>query len=185
MINLAMNMQVLPSSNSTCRVAQLTLSKAVKEFSKSRLRKRALSQNLRKGPQGRPRKPPKRVKNDDGSPLTPQAGGEHPGEEKDALYLIREEVAIMKKARHPNLVALIEVLDDPEEDSLYMVLEMCKKGVAMKVGLDDHADPYSDDICRSYFRDLVLAIEYRKSTKVHSAWRGSNSGTTLQCTHNP
>jgi [calcium/calmodulin-dependent protein kinase] kinase len=138
---------------------QLTSFQAVKEFSKSRLRKRVQSQNLRQGPKGRPKKPPKRAKSD-GAPLTPQAGGEHPGEEKDALYLIREEVAIMKKARHPNLVGLVEVLDDPEEDSLYMVLEMCKKGVVMKVGLDEHADPYSDDVCRMYFRHLVLAIEY-------------------------
>ena len=57
----------------------------------------------------------------------------HKAEEaKDALFLIREEIAIMKKLNHPNLVQLIEVLDDPEEDSLYMVLEMCKKGVVMR-----------------------------------------------------
>ena len=100
-----------------------------------------------------------------GGVLTPQLGGEQPGEKEDALHLIREEVAIMKKLHHPNLVQLIEVLDDPEEDSLYMVLEMCKKGVVMKVGLEDHADPYSDDACRYYFRDLLLAIEYCMCTR--------------------
>lgn len=84
-------------------------------------------------------------------------------EEQDALYLIREEIAIMKKLNHPNLVALIEVLDDPEEDSLYMVLEMCQKGVVMKVGLDEDAVPYSEDMCKTWFRDLILGIEYRKS----------------------
>lgn len=78
------------------------------------------------------------------------------------LYLIKEEIAIMKKLNHPNLVSLIEVLDDPEEDSLYMVLEMCKKGVIMKVGLDEVADPYDTEICRCWFRDLILGIEYRK-----------------------
>lgn len=66
----------------------------------------------------------------------------------------------MKKLNHPNLVELIEVLDDPEEDSLYMVLEMCKKGVVMKVGLEENADPYSDEDCRHFFRDLILGIEY-------------------------
>lgn len=70
----------------------------------------------------------------------------------------------MKKLDHPNLVQLIEVLDDPEEDSLYIVLEMCKKGVVMKVGLDEDADPYSDETCRYWFRDLILGIEYREST---------------------
>lgn len=83
-------------------------------------------------------------------------------ENSDALYLIREEIAIMKKLSHPNLVQLIEVLDDPEEDSLYMVLEMCKKGVVMKVGLGHQATPYNENDCRCLFRDLMLGIEYRK-----------------------
>jgi [calcium/calmodulin-dependent protein kinase] kinase len=87
-------------------------------------------------------------------------GDQQASEAKDALYLIREEIAIMKKLNHPNLVQLIEVLDDPDEDSLYMVLEMCKKGVVMKVGLDDPADPYPPETCRCWFRDLILGIEY-------------------------
>lgn len=76
------------------------------------------------------------------------------------MNLIREEIAIMKKLNHPNVVGLIEVLDDPEEDSLYMVLEMCKKGVVMSVGLDNPADPYDDKTCRCYFRDMILGLEY-------------------------
>lgn len=66
----------------------------------------------------------------------------------------------MKKLHHSNLVSLIEVLDDPTEDSLYMVMEMCKKGVVMKVGLEERADPYDNDLCRCWFRDLILGIEY-------------------------
>jgi [calcium/calmodulin-dependent protein kinase] kinase len=78
----------------------------------------------------------------------------------NSLYLIREEIAIMKKLNHNNLVSLIEVLDDPAEDSLYMVLEMCKKGVVMKVGMNERAKPYDPEHCRCWFRDLVLGIEY-------------------------
>lgn len=77
-----------------------------------------------------------------------------------AFELIKEEIAIMKKLNHNNVVSLIEVLDDPQEDSLYMVLEMCKKGVVMRVGIDDRAEPYSDEACRCWFRDMVLGIEY-------------------------
>lgn len=66
----------------------------------------------------------------------------------------------MKKLNHNNLVNLIEVLDDPQEDSLYMVLEMCKKGVVMKVGLEERAEPYEQEACRCWFRDLILGIEY-------------------------
>ncbi|KAF7547390.1 hypothetical protein G7Z17_g7782 [Cylindrodendrum hubeiense] len=123
---------------------------AVKEFSKSRLRKRAQSNILRQGPRG-----PRRI-----GPGIPLNAGLRKSESKDALFLIREEIAIMKKLNHPNLVQLIEVLDDPEEDSLYMVMEMCKRGVVMKVGLDEQAQPFDDGKCRFWFRDLILAIEY-------------------------
>lgn len=68
----------------------------------------------------------------------------------------------MKKLDHPNLVSLIEVLDDPEEDSLYMVLEMCKKGVIMRVDLNERAEPYDVESCRCWFRDMILGIEYCK-----------------------
>ena len=82
---------------------------------------------------------------------------EDPG---NPLHLIQQEIAIMKKLHHSNLVCLYEVLDDPAEDSLYMVLEMCKKGVIMKVGMNETADPYEPESCRCWFRDLVLGIEY-------------------------
>ena len=36
------------------------------------------------------------------------------------LDLVRGEMAILKKLNHPNMVKLYEVLDDPNDDSLYM-----------------------------------------------------------------
>ncbi|KAI9766830.1 MAG: hypothetical protein M1840_006306 [Geoglossum simile] len=135
---------------------------AVKEFSKSRLRKRAQSHILRRPGPGRR---PGHLAAGTGlnSPLHRRSASDVHKEEEggNPLYLIREEIAIMKKLNHHNLVQLIEVLDDPEEDSLYMVLEMCKKGVIMKVGLDEVAAPYNDEDCRCWFRDLILGIEYR------------------------
>jgi calcium/calmodulin-dependent protein kinase kinase 2 len=84
-------------------------------------------------------------------------------EDQNSLDLIRQEIAIMKKLNHPNVVSLIEVLDDPSEDLLYMVLEMCKKGVVMKVGLEERADPYDMERCRLWFQDMILGVEYRSS----------------------
>ncbi|KAL9128675.1 MAG: hypothetical protein Q9217_002703 [Psora testacea] len=134
---------------------------AVKEFSKSRLRKRAQSNILRRPHAARR---PGHVGAGLGlnSPLHRQSTSELQDKEGQAspLFLIKEEIAIMKKLHHVNLVSLIEVLDDPNEDSLYMVLEMCKKGVIMKVGIDERADPYDDESCRCWFRDLILGIEY-------------------------
>lgn len=137
---------------------------AVKEFSKSRLRKRAQSNILRRPHRARR---PGQIAAGVGlnAPLHRHSASDlHDAEENgNPLYLIKEEIAIMKKLDHPNLVSLIEVLDDPEEDSLYMVLEMCKKGVIMKVGLGEKSDPYDLESCRCWFRDLILGIEYRES----------------------
>ena len=96
------------------------------------------------------------------SPMHRRAASDIHREEEggNPLYLIREEIAIMKKLNHPNLVCLYEVLDDPTEDSLYMVLEICKKGVVMKVGMHEPAEPYHFEQCRCWFRDLILGIEY-------------------------
>jgi [calcium/calmodulin-dependent protein kinase] kinase len=134
---------------------------AVKEFSKARLRKRAQSNILRR-PQGGGFGRPGLYAPGHGpwSSHKRQLSYQEEAEAKDALHLIRAEIAIMKKLNHQNLVSLIEVLDDPEEDSLYMVLEMCKKGVVMKVGLGENADPYDEELCRHWFRDLILGIEY-------------------------
>ncbi|EAT83390.2 hypothetical protein SNOG_09198 [Parastagonospora nodorum SN15] len=126
---------------------------AVKEFSKSRLRKRAQS-NLLRRPSARRRALPAGIGFN--SPLHRHSTTE----ENNAFELIKEEIAIMKKLNHPNLVSLMEVLDDPEEDSLYMVMEMCKKGVVMQVGLEERADPYTEEQSRCWFRDMVLGLEY-------------------------
>ncbi|GME29025.1 Calcium/calmodulin-dependent protein kinase kinase 1 [Neofusicoccum parvum] len=128
---------------------------AVKEFSKSRLRKRAQS-NLLRSPGIRHRKNQHSAGRGFNLPLHRHSGSEV----NNSLDLIKEEIAVMKKLNHPNLVSLIEVLDDPDEDSLYMVLELCKKGVVMRVGLDERADPYEDEKCRCWFRDMILGIEY-------------------------
>ncbi|KAK3401153.1 kinase-like domain-containing protein [Sordaria brevicollis] len=127
---------------------------AIKQFSKAQLRRRAQSNILRHAPRG--------PRNQSISRFSEQKMLEA----KDALFLIREEIAIMKKLNHPNLVQLYEVLDDPEDDSLYMVLEMCKKGVVMKMGIHGSVDPLPEEQCRFWFRDLILGIEYLHSQGV-------------------
>ena len=39
---------------------------------------------------------------------------------ENPLDKVYREIAIMKKLDHPNVVKLVEVVDDPEEDNLYM-----------------------------------------------------------------
>ncbi|KAJ6781299.1 hypothetical protein PWT90_10159 [Aphanocladium album] len=40
----------------------------------------------------------------------------------------KKEIAILKKIRHPNVVALLEIIDDPELKKIYMVLEHVELG---------------------------------------------------------
>lgn len=51
----------------------------------------------------------------------------------NAYSLLEREVAIMKKIEHPHLVKLYEVIDDPEDDKIYMVMEYMQKGSIMSI----------------------------------------------------
>ena len=42
--------------------------------------------------------------------------------------MIKKEVAILKKARHPNVVSLLEVIDDDEFGKVYLALEYVERG---------------------------------------------------------
>ncbi|KAI9481034.1 MAG: kinase-like domain-containing protein [Benjaminiella poitrasii] len=111
---------------------------AIKEFSKSRLRRKEQLAMLRRGRGGKPLPPI----------------GTNP------LDLVRSELAILKKLNHHNVIKLYEVLDDPDNDSLYMVLEMAHKGVIMQIDLNQSTTPYTEKASRFYFRQIILGIEY-------------------------
>ena len=48
----------------------------------------------------------------------PRASGGRPME--NPLDRVHREIAILKKLNHPNVVKLVEVLNDPAEDNFYM-----------------------------------------------------------------
>ena len=50
---------------------------------------------------------------------------------KDALQDVFREIAIMKKLKHPNLISLHEVIDDEEDDRLFMVIDIADNGPIM------------------------------------------------------
>ena len=47
-------------------------------------------------------------------------GGGERKQSENPLQKVYREIAIMKKLDHPNVTKLVEVLDDPEDDNLYM-----------------------------------------------------------------
>ncbi|KAJ8981950.1 hypothetical protein NQ317_002122 [Molorchus minor] len=73
------------------------------------------------------------------------------------LQRVYREIAILKKLDHPNVVKLVEVLDDPDEDHLYLVFELLERGQVLEVPTDR---PLDQQKAWAYFRDVVLGIEY-------------------------
>lgn len=76
------------------------------------------------------------------------------------IDFVRGEIAILKKLNHRNIVKLFEVLDDPNGDGLYMVYELCEKGTIMNISLTKKAKTFDEEMCRYYFREMFLGIEY-------------------------
>ncbi|XP_029565449.1 calcium/calmodulin-dependent protein kinase kinase 2 isoform X1 [Salmo trutta] len=112
---------------------------AMKVLSKKRLMRQA----------GFPRRPP---------PRGAKAAPEGPPQPKGPLERVYQEIAILKKLDHPNVVKLVEVLDDPGEDHLYMVFELVKQGAVMEEMPTDK--PLNKDQARFYFQDLLRGIEF-------------------------
>jgi [calcium/calmodulin-dependent protein kinase] kinase len=45
-----------------------------------------------------------------------------------ALDEVYEEIEIMKKIDHPNVIRLFEIIDDPSSDKLYLVMPVADYG---------------------------------------------------------
>nr|XP_029715611.1 calcium/calmodulin-dependent protein kinase kinase 1-like [Aedes albopictus] len=73
------------------------------------------------------------------------------------LDRVYREIAVLKKLDHPNVVKLVEVLDDPLEDSLYLVFELVQHGEILSIPTDC---PLSEERAWNVFRDVILGVEY-------------------------
>nr|XP_009421208.1 PREDICTED: serine/threonine-protein kinase GRIK2 isoform X2 [Musa acuminata subsp. malaccensis] len=78
-----------------------------------------------------------------------------------AMTDVFREVAIMKMLDHPNIVNLIEVIDDPDTDHFYMVLEYVEgKWVFEGSGAGNNL---GESTTRRYLRDIVAGLMYLHS----------------------
>ena len=102
---------------------------------------------------------------------------------KSAYSLLAKEVAIMKKMDHPNIVRLVEVIDDPNHNKLYIAMEFVKKGAVFSKsywkyeaakkqdGSDEEEtgrklNKLSEEKAKKYFRHLILALDYCKRSLI-------------------
>ncbi|KAG0475964.1 hypothetical protein HPP92_012805 [Vanilla planifolia] len=82
----------------------------------------------------------------------------HVAPSETAMSDVLREVSIMKMLDHPNIVKLVEVIDDPLSDHFYMVLEYAEgKWVCDSSGI---AGDIGESKCRRYLRDVVSGLLY-------------------------
>ncbi|KAJ3374815.1 hypothetical protein GGF31_006713 [Allomyces arbusculus] len=152
---------------------------AIKEFSKARLRKAQWAINARhrrmnrgggrsisgRSPMpargspymtrstSRPLVEPSSRSSSPGVTATPAASG------PDDDDILHREIAILRKLHHPNCVKLLEVLEVPDGDQIYMVFEMCHGGPILRVEKEPF-DPFPEDKARDYCQQILLGLEY-------------------------
>ncbi|KAJ2452040.1 hypothetical protein EV183_003218 [Coemansia sp. RSA 2336] len=88
-------------------------------------------------------------------------------EAEDPFYLIKTELAVSKKLQHPNLVRVHEVLNDDEQDILYLgkltdsFIDLCQNGPVQVMDLESlTAPPLSLADAHKYFTQALLGVEY-------------------------
>ncbi|XP_072979186.1 serine/threonine-protein kinase GRIK1-like [Typha angustifolia] len=86
------------------------------------------------------------------------------GPSETAMTDVLREVSIMKMLDHPNIVNLVEVIDDPSADNFYMVLEYVEgkwvcEGSGPTGGLGENTS-------RRYLRDIVAGLMYLHSHNI-------------------
>uniref|UniRef100_A0AC34F6H6 Protein kinase domain-containing protein n=1 Tax=Panagrolaimus sp. ES5 TaxID=591445 RepID=A0AC34F6H6_9BILA len=82
---------------------------------------------------------------------------------RNPLQLVQREIAILKKLSHPNVVRLVEVLDDPDDNYLYMVFEYVERRSLLELPTDN---PLEEETAWKYFRDTLKGLEYLHFQKI-------------------
>jgi serine/threonine protein kinase len=78
---------------------------------------------------------------------------------KENELKIKREISILKKCRHPNVVQLLEVMDNSESRKIYMALEYSEYGEIE--WRDENEQPVMTvDEARKIFRDVVNGLDY-------------------------
>lgn len=70
-----------------------------------------------------------------------------------------KEIQLMKKMNHKNIIQLFEVINDPKDDHIFMVIEYAEGGPILK-GEPEQFVPIFEEKCKKYFLDVLAALEY-------------------------
>eukprot|EP01039_Chlorochromonas_danica_P006130 gene6130-6750_t len=79
----------------------------------------------------------------------------------EASNAIRQEIAVMKRLKHENVVGLHEVIDDQNARKIFLIQEYMEGGALMDDA--ETCDPLEINLARKYFRDILRGVCYLHS----------------------
>ncbi|KAI8065429.1 hypothetical protein BC940DRAFT_258943 [Gongronella butleri] len=71
---------------------------------------------------------------------------------------VRREIAIMKLIRHPNVMSLVDVIDDANSSEVYLILEYVQGGELFEYLVS--RGRLSDSEARRHFQQIILGLDY-------------------------
>mmetsp|Transcript_32573 Transcript_32573/g.74688 ORF Transcript_32573/g.74688 Transcript_32573/m.74688 type:complete len:568 (-) Transcript_32573:460-2163(-) len=80
------------------------------------------------------------------------------GRNGNAYDSVLREVAVMKRLKHPHVVNLYEVIDDPDKDQLFLVLEFVSGGDLSKPIKEKRRPPEAE--LRIWLQGVLLGLEH-------------------------
>ena len=79
--------------------------------------------------------------------------------QKGKHQMVQQEIAILTKLSHPNVIKLYEVIDDQRVDKVYLVLEFLKRGDLMRIV--ESEGPYKEDVqLRGIVSQVMSGLQY-------------------------
>lgn len=92
--------------------------------------------------------------------------------------MIDDEIAIMRKCRHPNIVRLFEDYDTTTD--IYLVMELIKGGDLFDA--ISSSVKFTENVAKTYFRDMCKALAYlHKMRVVHRDMKPENLLVSIYC----
>eukprot|EP01028_Stygiella_incarcerata_P010952 TRINITY_DN5963_c1_g1_i1.p1 TRINITY_DN5963_c1_g1~~TRINITY_DN5963_c1_g1_i1.p1 ORF type:complete len:562 (+),score=170.45 TRINITY_DN5963_c1_g1_i1:78-1763(+) len=87
---------------------------------------------------------------------------------KNAYSGVLKEIAIWKKLRHENVVRLFEVIDDPDEDRLFLVTEFVEDGCVASLDVDGSlvGGPVDEENASHFMRQSCLGLRYLHDQRI-------------------
>ncbi|KAJ2312660.1 hypothetical protein H4R23_004685, partial [Coemansia sp. Cherry 401B] len=141
---------------------------AMKEYNKTGLRRRQQTDFMRTSRGGGPMQRGRGARGGMFAARRAMLQQQRQQEAEDPFSLIKTELAVSKKLQHPNLVHVLEVLNDSEQDILYLgkftcnlLIDLCQNGPVQKLDVESaRAKPLSMDDAHKYFVQALLGLEY-------------------------